>query len=104
LGVVPLAHTGQLQPPEEGARPLRERLAVVDAETRSLTEKRTAQSLTPAQNAEIRKRVTELAREKEKLTVELEGIRKLSQSPMVTFSGPREAARSSRGAPMNSDD
>ena len=78
----------ELQPPEAGAQPLRDRLAVVEVESKSLEVKLSASGLPTPEREKLLKQLSVLAIEKGKLVSELKSVEELSRSPYVTFARP----------------
>lgn len=84
---------GEFQPVEAGTIPLRERLAAVKSEARSLRTALSAAERNEAARVEIGKRLAALEAEEKQHTAELESATKQSRSPYITYTTPPSEAK-----------
>lgn len=94
---LPLAVCAEnIQPAQQGAQPVRERLSAVEAETKSVERWLTISKVLPLDKQKLETKLFALKAEKLELETELKEVERLSTSPIITYLAPEGRASGSK--------
>lgn len=82
------AYAANIQPAQQGAQPVKERLAAVEVETKSVERWLAISKVLPLDKRKLESKLSSLKAEKLELEAELREVERLSRSPIVTYLAP----------------